>query len=179
MFTIGHSNEPLDEFIGLLTAQAIDLVVDVRSKPQSRFFPHFNRRALGDHLVECGIEYEYMGDELGGHPPEKELYDEKGHVVYERVAKLRRFRNGIKTIARLCEQRRVALMCTEEVPAKCHRHPLLAVMLLERDVNVLHIRRDGSLQDAGELLRQDIAQLPLVEPPGEDSGWHSPKRIRH
>ena len=177
VFTIGHSNQPAAEFLGLLKAQDVELVVDVRSKPYSRF-RHFNREALEDRLVGLGIRYLYRGEELGGHPPQDEFYNEHGRVAYERLATLRKFRRAIGKTVEESERHTLALMCTEEDPEKCHRHPLLAVALLERGLRVLHLRRNGSVQDAGEMIEQSSPQLPLVEPVGEDVMWQSPKRIR-
>ena len=176
VYTIGHSNQSSDNFDALLHAQGIEQVVDVRSKPRSRF-GQFNGKALAKRLTGLGIGYLYLGDLLGGHPESDELYEE-GRVVYERVAALPGFRRGIRRVAKGCEQQRVALMCAEEDPAKCHRHPLLAPALLEREVKVLHIRRDGSVQDATRMNERASPQLPLIEPVGEDLTWKSPKRIR-
>ena len=177
VFTIGHSNQPAAEFLGLLKAQDVELVVDVRSKPYSRF-RHFNREALEDRLDGMRILYSHRGKELGGHPPEDKFYNEHGRVAYERMATLRTFRRAISKIVEESETYTLALMCTEEDPEKCHRHPLLAVALLERGLRVLHLRRKGSVQDAGEMIEQSSLQLPLVEPVGEDVMWQSPKRIR-
>ena len=177
VFTIGHSNQPAAEFLGLLEAQDVELVVDVRSNPYSRF-RHFNREALKDRLGGLGILYSHRGEELGGHPPEGEFYNEHGRVAYERLATMRKFRRAISKIVEESEQYSLALMCAEENPAKCHRHPLLAVSLLERGLRVLHLRRGGSVQDAGEMIERGSLQLPLVEPVGEDARWQSPKRIR-
>ena len=99
-------------------------------------------------------------------------------MAYERLATLRTFRRAISKIVEESELYTLALMCTEEDPEKCHRHPLLAVALLERGLRVLHLRRKGSVQDAGEMIEQSSLQLPLVEPVGEDVMWQSPKRIR-
>ena len=178
VYTIGHSNQPGAEFLGLLKAQDIELVVDARSRPRSRFSPQFNRKAIQNQLEAQGIQYKYMGDELGGHPSQDNLYNARGRVVYERVATLPDFRRGIKKIVELSDQHTLALMCTEEDPMKCHRHPLLALALVERSVRVLHMRRKGSVQDASELNEPINPQLALVEPTGEDMTWESPKRIR-
>ena len=177
VFTIGHSNQPAAEFLGLLKAQDVELVVDVRSKPYSRF-RHFNREALEDRLDGMRILYSHRGKELGGHPPQDKFYNEHGRVAYERLATLRTFRRAISKIVEESELYALALMCTEEDPEKCHRHPLLAVALLERGLRVLHLRRKGSVQDASEMIEQSSLQLPLVEPAGEDVMWQSPKRIR-
>lgn len=176
VFTIGHSNQPAAAFDTLLQSFHVQCVVDVRSKPQSRF-GQFNRKALEIRLSGLGIDYLYLGDELGGHPDPDEFY-EGGYVVYERVASLRQFRRGISRIIDESEQRCLALMCAEEDPAECHRHPLLARMLVERGIEVLHVRRDGSVQDATRMAEEVGSLLPLFEPPGEDLTWRSPKQIR-
>lgn len=176
VFTIGHSNQPAAEFDALLEKYNIQCLIDVRSKPRSRF-GQFNRKALETRLSGRGIEYLYLGDELGGHPDPDEFY-EGGHVVYERVAGLREFRRGIGRVIDESEQRRLVLMCAEENPADCHRHPLLARMLVERGVEVLHMRRDGSFQDATKMVESVDPRLPLFELAGEDLTWRSPKRIR-
>ena len=178
VFTIGHSNQPGSEFLELLKTQDIELVVDVRSRPRSRFSPQFNRKAIQNQLEAQGIQYKYMGDELGGHPSQANLYNARGRVVYERVATLPDFRRGVKKIVELSDQHTLALMCTEEDPLKCHRHPLLALALVEQGLTVIHLRRNGSVQDDSELIEGNSPQLALVEPTGEDATWESPKRIR-
>ena len=176
VFTIGHSNQSANTFDSLLAMYRIEQVVDVRTKPYSRF-RHFNREPLKKRLVDRGIDYLFLGDLLGGHPESDELYF-NGRVAYQRVAALPGFRRGIKQVVAASEEHRLALMCTEEDPAKCHRHPLLASALLERNLRVLHVRRDGSIQAADSMTEQTNLQLPLFEPVGEDRTWHSPKRIR-
>ena len=177
VFTIGHSNQPAAEFLSLLKANGVELVVDVRSKPYSRY-RHFKREALEERLAGLGIRYSYRGEELGGHPPGDEFYNEQGRVAYERLAGLRKFRRAIGKIVDDSEREVLALLCAEEDPAKCHRHPLLAVALLESGLRVIHLRRDGSVQDAEDMIGEGSQQLPLLEPVGEDAMWQSPKRIR-
>ena len=177
LFTIGHSNQSLEEFIALLVKQSVHRLVDVRSNPYSGYVPHFNREAVSRSLEDQGIEYLYLGDELGGHPDADELYV-GDKVAYERVVALPEFRRGIKRIARDCERSRLVLMCTEEDPMKCHRHPLLASALIERGLQVIHLRRDGSSQDASAITEETSSQMPLFEPVGEDLTWQSPKPIQ-
>ena len=176
VFTVGHSNQPAADFAALLVKHDIERVVDVRSKPTSRFH-HFKREPLTDYLRGVGIDYLYLGDQLGGHPDSDEFYVD-GRVAYERLAALPGFRRGIGRVADESEQCRLVLMCAEEDPSKCHRHPLLARALLERGAQVLHLRRDGSVQDAKTMADQIDPQMPLLEPVGEDLTWRSPKRIR-
>ena len=121
IFTIGHSNQPFDEFISLLIRQNIEQLVDVRSKPYSRFH-HFNREPLLKRLASKGIDYLYLGNQLGGHPESDDLYA-NGRVVYDRMAALPGFRQGIKRVANESEKHSLVLMCTEEDPKECHRQP--------------------------------------------------------
>ena len=176
LFTIGHSNQKAVDFVDLLQEYEIECVVDVRTKPYSRF-RHFNRELLEERLRELSIDYVFRGEDLGGHPEDDTLYA-NGRVVYERVAALSGFRRQIRDLADKSAQARIALMCSEEDPAKCHRHPLLAVAFRKRGVKVVHLRRDGSCQDDESIVEPVDQQMPLLEPDGEDLSWKSPKRIR-
>ena len=176
VYTIGHSNQSSDEFIALLVKQSIDQLMDVRSKPRSRF-PHFNQKALKQRLADQDIAYRYLGDLLGGYPEAEELYW-NDRVVYERVVALPEFRRGIGRVLEESEKHCLVLMCAQENPRQCHRHPLLASELIKRGARVLHLRRDGSVQDAASMTEPLNPQLPLIEPVGEDLTWKSPNRIR-
>lgn len=176
LFTIGHSNHKADDFIDLLQKYSIECVVDVRSKPSSRFH-HFKQKPLKERLGELGIDYLFVGDHLGGHPEDNTLY-ENGRVVYERVAALRGFRREVRNVANKSGKARLVLMCSEENPEECHRHPLLAEAFTKRGVKVVHLRRDGSCQDSESITEPVGQQMPLLEPGGEDLSWKSPKRIR-
>ena len=89
VFTIGHSNQSAAEFVALLMMHGIERVVDVRSKPTSRFH-HFKREPLTERLRGIGIDYLYLGDQLGGHPDSDDFYV-GGRVAYERMAVLSGF----------------------------------------------------------------------------------------
>ncbi len=179
IYTIGHSNHPIEEFLRLLHLHSVQTLADVRSRPTSRFHPQFRQKALKDSLVNSGIEYIYLGNELGGHPSAENMYDQNGHVIYERIATTSVFRRGIQHVGELAESTRLALMCAEGEPNECHRHPLLARVLLEQDICIQHICRDGRLKNAASMFESATnLQIPLVEPPGEDLSWKSPKRIR-
>lgn len=179
VFTIGHSNHPIEKFLELLRLYSVETVADVRSRPVSRYFPHFRQQALKNALAQTDIEYVYFGNELGGKPASDEMYDPQGHVIYERLAATPAFRSGIQRVENLLTTTRLALMCTEADPAECHRHPLIATYLVERNIQVQHILRDGTVRDAAMMFDQAPSlQMPLLEPPGEDRSWRSPKRIR-
>ena len=151
VYTIGHSNHPMATLIGLLATHAIDVVVDVRSAPYSRYAPQFNRRELQAALAAAGFKYVFMGKELGGRPDDAELYDERGHAVYSRVERSPLFLAGLARLEAGIGKYRVTILCSEENPAGCHRHLLIGHVLERKGIRVLHIRGDGSVQDGGEI----------------------------
>jgi uncharacterized protein (DUF488 family) len=177
IYTVGHSNQTMEDFLELLGRNQIQSLVDVRSTPYSQWVSHFNREPLKESLWKAEIGYEYEGGTLGGHPSDSSLYDREHRVVYERMVN-GTFRRIIAKLVELAGTRRTVIMCTEEDPEKCHRHPLLARYLLERKVDVLHIRRNGEIVRAATLFGREVTQAPLFEISGEDGTWRSPKQIR-
>ena len=85
IYTIGHSNHEIGTFLNLLRATNIDMIVDVRSAPFSKMYPHFNRETLESTLKENMIGYLFLGDLIGGRSRKSDDY-EKGQVVYSRLA---------------------------------------------------------------------------------------------
>jgi uncharacterized protein (DUF488 family) len=146
VWTIGHSNHPLDVFVALLLAAGIGTVADVRSFPRSRFHPQFNRQRLEAGLAEAGLGYASFGDELGGRPRQPELYDGQGHLRADLVAETPRFRSGIRRLVALATTTPVAVMCSEEDPNRCHRRSLVTPALVELGWDVVHVRGDGRLE---------------------------------
>ena len=146
IFTIGHSNHSLEDFLALLSRHRVTAVADVRSAPWSRFNSHFNRNALSAALKVQGIRYVYLGRELGGRPDDPALYDDGGHVRYERVARTRDFQAGVARVVRGAANHRIALMCAEKEPLHCHRTHLVARALHAEGVEVAHVLADGGLE---------------------------------
>ncbi|MGH9844455.1 MAG: DUF488 family protein [Blastocatellia bacterium] len=143
LFSIGHSNAQIHQFIGLLRRYGIAVLVDTRSKPYSRYNPHFSRDALEQSLRENGIEYVYLGDKIGGRPESEAFYFESGRVDYEELATARFYLEGIDRMLELAEERAVAFMCSEGDYKKCHRYWLITRTLVERDIEVAHILHSG------------------------------------
>ncbi len=150
VFTIGHSNHSAKKFVGLLEVHRVEVLVDTRSRPYSRHAPHFNIEDLKVTLSDYGIDYLFLGSELGGRPAGEEFYDTQGRVDYMRVERSRAFLDGIHRLEREILNRRVALLCSEEDPAGCHRRLLVGRVLREQGVVVQHIRGDGDVQIEGE-----------------------------
>jgi uncharacterized protein (DUF488 family) len=158
LYTVGHSNIPADEFVALLRSHRIELVVDVRSAPYSQYTPQFNRENLVRTLEVNGIGYRFAGDRLGGRPTDPTCYkdgespvgktDYLRAVDYAEVARRSWYQDGITDLVALAADARVAIMCSEEDPQRCHRHHLIAPTLRERGLAVWHIRRNGALERA-------------------------------
>jgi uncharacterized protein (DUF488 family) len=149
VYSIGHSNHSIDALLDLLLPHGIEILLDVRSAPYSRYSPHFNKRSLQAHLTEAGIEYRFAGESLGGRPDDERCYDDAGQVDYARIALQPGYREGIHRLVEIAAFRPVAMMCSEEDPGECHRHKLIADTLIrEHLADVLHIRGDGAIEAA-------------------------------
>lgn len=160
IYTIGHSTHSIEKFISLLKRHSISSVVDVRSSPYSRF-EHFNREVLSQALQADGIKYIFMGRELGARREEPECYVD-GQAVYERIAKLPIFNEGIMRLQRGVTNHIIALMCTEKDPLNCHRAILVSRHLRRLGICVQHILSDGELESHDESERRLVRQLGLT-----------------
>ena len=156
IYTIGHSNLPLDRFIEALQQFGIQSLVDIRTKPMSRFSPHFNRARLEQSLADAGIAYHFEGEALGGRPTDPSLYkagvlpttkdDQLNLVDYAEYAHRDWFRAGVSRLRDVARTTPTAMMCSEEDPQRCHCHHLVERALPVSD-RVLHIRTKGGVRD--------------------------------
>ena len=126
LYTIGHSNGGIEPFVSALHEHAVTLLIDVRSKPRSRF-AQFNGRPLQAHLRDAGIDYAYMGDQLGGMPrdPSWATRWKQGGVdptVIDHLRSTEHWRDGIAALASIVSKNdATCIMCSEREPANCHR----------------------------------------------------------
>jgi uncharacterized protein (DUF488 family) len=135
--TIGHSTRALEEFIGLLQAHTVSRVVDVRTIPRSRYNPQFNQDSLADSLKKAGLGYVHMPG-LGGlrHARRDSVNvgwrnaSFRGYADYMQTPQ---FEQSLEELIQLAEQERIAIMCAEAVPWRCHRS-LIADALLVRGI---------------------------------------------
>ncbi len=123
----------------------IELLVDVRSRPVSRFAPFSNRRRFPGLLDSVGIAYEFMGSPLGGRPEDPNMYDSKGKPDYGRMRTASEFQMAIDKLVNTASQRRTVILCSEGDPKLCHRRLLLGPSLGEAGFELRHIMRDGSV----------------------------------
>lgn len=144
LFTIGHSNQSQEDFLGLLKRYDINCIVDVRSVPASKYSPQFNLESLKWFMKANNIQYLHFGDEFGAR--RTDCLNEKGQVDFELVAKTPLFIQGTKRLMRGQEKGfRISLMCSEANPLECHRFSLISRFFHEKGIEVLHILKDGEL----------------------------------
>jgi uncharacterized protein (DUF488 family) len=142
VFTVGHSTRSAEEFVALLKAHGIELLVDVRTVPRSRHNPQFNRDTLPETLRRAGIEYLHLA-ELGGLRKAREdsintgwrNLSFRGFADYMQTPE---FESGLARLMDLAKTRRAAVMCAEAVPWRCHRS-LIGDALVARGAEVLEL----------------------------------------
>ena len=156
LFTIGHSNIPIERFVALLQQADVNAIVDVRSVPASRRLPWFSKNNLSTLLAREGLDYAAMGDVFGGRPRDARLYRD-GVADYEAMAKEPRYEDGLARLIAEASRSRICLMCAEREPLDCHRCLLVARSLAERGVAVGHILHDGAIEPRAETEQRLLA----------------------
>jgi uncharacterized protein (DUF488 family) len=176
LYTVGHSNHAIEHFLPLLRRHGVETVADVRSRPYSRFVPHFGKERLARFLETQGLGYLFLGQELGGKPSKGE--SPAPAMTYQVRAVRPEFRQGIERLLRSAAAGRVALLCRERDPLDCHRFHLVCRYLRPMALEIRHILPGGDveLQAATErrlLERAGTLELPLfpdlVEPASEQA----------
>lgn len=148
MFTIGHSNHSIENFIALLQQHGITAVADVRSSAYSRRFPHFNQAALQKSLAAVDIAYVSLGDNLGARPDEPSCYVD-GMARYDLISATKGFATGLNRLIQGAKQYQITLMCAEQDPIVCHRAILVCPHLKKTDLQINHIHKNGDLESHG------------------------------
>ncbi len=147
IFTVGHSTLPIDQFVSLLRTYGIERLADVRTVPRSRHNPQFNADSLARSLAAAGIEYIPMPALGGLRRPRKDSPNAgwrntsfRGYADYMQSAE---FNAAVVALIDTGSDRRVAIMCAEAVPWRCHRS-LVADALNGRGVAVEEILSQSS-----------------------------------
>src|SRR5690242_2065160 len=150
IFTVGHSTHELEEFVELLRAHEVGLLVDVRAYPRSRRVPQFNSEALSESLPPFGIDYLHMR-ELGGRRRPRpdsvnDAWENEQFRGYADHMETTEFGEALSRLESLARERPTAVMCAEATWFRCHRR-LISDALLVRGWRVLHIGSDGRLTE--------------------------------
>jgi uncharacterized protein (DUF488 family) len=142
LFTVGHSNRTLEEFLSLLKSHRVETLIDVRTVPKSRYVSHFNKEALAASLETVGINYIHF-PKLGGlRKAKKDSVNTgwknasfRGFADYMQTSE---FEAAVDELLLRIGRSAGAILCAEAVPWKCHRS-LIADALVVRGVSVDHI----------------------------------------
>jgi uncharacterized protein (DUF488 family) len=162
LYTIGHSNHTIGDFVSLLKRHEVTCVVDVRSRPYSHYCIQFNRESLAPALQSNSIEYVYLGDQLGARPNDAHCYD-GDNINFEYLARTEPFILGLSRLINVASKHRVALMCAEKDPIECHRFILICKHLKGYNFHIRHILADGTTECHGDAERRLVKTLK-VEP---------------
>ncbi|HDJ66696.1 MAG TPA: DUF488 family protein [Nitrososphaeria archaeon] len=151
VFTIGHSNRSLEDFLSLLNEKGIEALYDVRSFPTSKFVPHFSRDALSSALEAIGITY-IWDRRLGGYRKFGRDVEDLGIAKCFKSQGFRAYATYLTTnplakeaaskLASICSKRVTAIMCKERIPWRCHRK-ILADYLIAKGFKVIHLIDHG------------------------------------
>lgn len=142
LWTIGHSTRPIGEFVPLLAAHGIRLLIDVRTTPYSRHNPQFNSESLAAGLKAAGVAYRHL-PELGGRRKSRpdsvnQGWRHAGFRGYADYMQTDTFAKALEELMADGKQERTAIMCAEAVPWRCHRS-LISDALVSRGRTVRHI----------------------------------------
>lgn len=179
LYTIGHSNGSLEDFLSLLREFEVGAVADVRRFPSSRKFPHFNRESLGRRLAEEGIRYAWL-EGLGGRRHGGSGEDSPncglrspGFRNYADHMMSEPFRRAVEELLRLAQAVPTAVTCAERLYWKCHRR-LLSDHLTARGAEVNHIIEPGRLRrhrlTPGAVITEEGNVIYPPEPSKEEAG---------
>jgi len=183
LYSIGHGNKSIETLIEELKHFDINYLIDIRSKPYSKYNPQFNKNELKFSLLHKNITYTFMGDVLGGLPDDSSCYT-NGHVDYDKLKEKDFFKNGLKRLITANEKRiKVAIMCSESKPEECHRTKLIGEELIKLGINLNHITRTKNKQK--KLIVKDQKEVMLLVAPngtvnlfGEELSFGSRKKYK-
>jgi uncharacterized protein (DUF488 family) len=164
LYTIGHGSRKSKDFLALLKFFHIEYLIDVRSQPYSKFYPHFNQNELKSFLERNGIRYVFMGEDIGGRPKDASCYDNEGKVDYEIMKTKEFFVNGIQRLkTAYYKDVNAAIMCSESKPCECHRSKLIGRVLSDENIILQHIDENGKVKDQATVINELNKGLSAID----------------
>jgi len=133
IYTIGHSNRSVDEFLEILKVFKIQVLVDIRRWPKSMKYPHFNYESLRDVLPRYSIEYVWE-ERLGGYRKFGEGF--RAYSTY--ILRSKEAKEALETIDKMARRKAIAIMCAEILPWNCHRK-IVSDWFMVKGYEVIHI----------------------------------------
>lgn len=154
IYSIGHGSRKSEDFLNLLQLYNIKFLVDVRSKPYSKFHPQFNQAELKAFLEKHGIQYVFMGEAIGGRPTDLSCYID-GKVDYEILKTKPFFQEGIERLKVAYHKGlHIILMCSESKPCECHRSKLIGKVLELDKIELKHIDENGKIKSQTTVINE-------------------------
>lgn len=176
IYSIGHGNKKIEDFISELKSFNILFLLDIRSKPYSKWNPHFNQAQLKIELERNGITYVFVGDVLGGLPEDRSCYNSEGKVVYDLIKEKDFFKNGLKRLTTANEKQiKLAIMCSESKPEECHRTKLIGQELLKKDISLKHIISNVRIKSQPDVMSELTKGKGTVDLFGQEIDFTSRK----
>lgn len=176
LYSIGHGNKSIESFIDELKAHGIRYLMDIRSKPYSKWSPQFNQLSLEQALNENGIRYVFAGDRLGGLPDDHTCYDVNGKVVYDWIKEKSFFKEGLERLVTANEKHvKLAVMCSESKPEECHRSKLIGQELLKSGISLKHIVSAEKLKSQQTVMNELTKGVGMVDLFGNEMDFTSRK----
>lgn len=158
VYTIGHSNYTMDEFVERLKVYEIDYVVDIRGTPYSKYNVQYNKDCIAGFLKPYGLGYIYMGREFAAQRTNKLLYTEEGYADFEKVKDDPDFLRGIERLRQGVKKGyRIVLMGAKQDPVECHRLILVGRVLVQYGFEIRHILHEGGWSLQKELEPRIVA----------------------
>ena len=165
LYSIGHGNKSIETLIEELKHFGINYLIDIRSKPYSKYNPQFNQNELKFSLLNRNIKYTFMGNVLGGLPDDISCYT-NGHVDYNKLKEKDFFKKGLQRLIIANDKKiNVAIMCSESKPEECHRTKLIGEELKHKGIILNHITRTKDRNKKLILKSQNEVML-IVAPNG-------------
>ncbi|MDR1783120.1 MAG: DUF488 domain-containing protein [Dysgonamonadaceae bacterium] len=177
VFSIGHGNKTIEEFVSELHSYGIRFLIDIRSKPYSKYSQHFSQQPLKAVVEREHIKYVYMGEKLGGLPThDSSCFTYDGKVDYDKLKEKDYFKEGLqRLISANSKGIKVCIMCSESDPKMCHRSKLIGVELHKTGVELQHIIGISKILTQSQVINELTKGFGLVNLFGEEENLTSRK----
>jgi hypothetical protein len=173
LFSVGHSNQSIEEFYQLIESQRIDCILDVRSMPYSKYTQQFNEEVLKVWLNKHGVLYVPFGKHFGARRfdclketefVKKGIKEMKSQVNFELGVTTSDFKSGVDRLNKALDQhRRVSLMCSEADPLGCHRFSFISRYFFDLGWDVQHIMREAVTGEPILLSHQELEKVMILD----------------
>lgn len=140
--TIGYEGTSLDEFLRALTAERVQLLVDVRAVASSRR-PGFSKNSLAANLANAGIDYlqlRGLGTPADGRAAARSEKYEELERIYREHLRTEEAQAQLDTLVEVVRGgRRACLLCYEAAARHCHRSIVADAVAAVLPIRIRHI----------------------------------------